>query len=54
MGPDDVLITITLGGLVLSGSYIRAGFKDLRRQRDVERRRSDTRPNPKHQSGAPI
>jgi hypothetical protein len=31
---DDILIAITLGGLALSGIYIRARLGELRRERD--------------------
>jgi len=41
MSLDDVLITLTLGGLLLSGTYIRAGFRESRRERDLQMRRSE-------------
>jgi hypothetical protein len=41
MSLDDVLIAITLGGLFLSGTYIRAGFRESRRERDFQMRRSE-------------
>jgi hypothetical protein len=39
MSSDDVLIAITLGGLFLSGSYIRACLREIRRERDFQIRR---------------
>jgi hypothetical protein len=41
MSLDDVLIAMTLGGLFLSAIYIRAGFTESRRQRDLETRSED-------------
>jgi hypothetical protein len=38
---DDVLIAMTLGGLLLSAIYIYASFEEAWRRRDLERRRSD-------------
>jgi hypothetical protein len=38
---DDVLIAMTLGGLLLSAIYINAEFEEARRRRDLERRRKD-------------
>jgi hypothetical protein len=40
---DDVLIVMTLGGLLLSAIYIYAGFEEARRRRNLERRRSGGR-----------
>ena len=40
MSPDDVLIAMTLGGLLLSGAYIGACFRELRKRRDYRTRRS--------------
>jgi hypothetical protein len=36
-----LLIAITLGGLSLSGTYIRAGFRESRRERDFQIRRAE-------------
>jgi hypothetical protein len=35
---DDVMIAITLGGLLLSGIYIRDCFRELRRERNSPQR----------------
>jgi hypothetical protein len=40
MSLDDVLIAMTLAGLLLSGAYIRACFRELRMERDNWLRRS--------------
>jgi hypothetical protein len=42
MSLDDVLMAITLAGLVLSGAYIRACFRELRLGRDYRLRRSNS------------
>jgi hypothetical protein len=34
MSLDDLMIAITLGGLLLSGTYIRACIRELRRERN--------------------
>jgi len=46
MSLDDVLIAMTLGGLFLSATYIKAGFRESRRRRDFETqlRRPDESP----------
>jgi hypothetical protein len=31
MSLDDVLMAITLGGMLLAGAYIKAGFRESRR-----------------------
>jgi hypothetical protein len=41
MSLDDVMIAISLGGLLLSGTYIGAGFRESRRKRDFQVRRSE-------------
>jgi hypothetical protein len=41
MSLDDVMIAITLGGLFLSGAYIRARFRELRKERALQIRRSE-------------
>jgi hypothetical protein len=46
MSLDDVLIAITLGGLFLSGAYIRADFRDSRKERELQIRRSERVANP--------
>jgi hypothetical protein len=38
---DDILIAMTLGGLMLSALFIYADFKDAGRRRDREQRRSN-------------
>jgi hypothetical protein len=38
---DDVLFAITIGGLFLSGTFIGAGFRESRRERDLQSRRSE-------------
>jgi hypothetical protein len=42
MSFDDVLMAITLAGLVLSGAYIRACFRESRMGRDYRMRRSNS------------
>jgi hypothetical protein len=37
MSLDDVMIAITLGGFFLSGTYIRAAFRESRRERSKRR-----------------
>jgi hypothetical protein len=49
---DDILIAMTLGGLMLSALFIYADFKDAERRRDREQRRSNPAESPhlRHQS----
>jgi hypothetical protein len=41
MSLDDVMIAMTLGGLFLSGGYIRACLRELRRERDYQMRQAE-------------
>jgi hypothetical protein len=49
---DDILIAMTLGGLMLSALFIYADFRDAERRRGLEQRRSNPAKAPRlgHQS----
>jgi len=51
MSLDDVLIAMTLGGLFLSATYIKAGFRESRRRRDLDARGGDREPGHGRSSG---